>query len=448
MTSRTIIYGCAIATVDASDSVIDSGYIVLENDRIRAVGSGAPQDLNGRLINASGCLATPGLINTHHHLYQWLTRGHGQNSGLLEWVNELWPLWTRLDSDMVFAAARAALAMLALSGCTTTADHHYIFPSRSENMLHSTIEAARHIGVRLHAVRGCMDIGRSRGGLPPDELTEDLDTVLIAIEGAIDRFHDPSPNSKIQIGVGPLGPLAASQQLMTETAELARAKGVRLHTHIAEEREDEALVVARFGRSSVEYLDELGWLGNDTWLAHCVQLGKSEIGRLSRTRTSVAHCPSSNARLGDGIAPVSDLLAAGVTVGLGVDGAASQEAGQLAAEMKQALYLSRLRDGPSALRPATALRLATLGGASCLGRHGDLGSLEPGKLADIALWWLGDLGHAGMRDPVAALVLGPPATLELLLVGGEPIVSAGRLVTQTEDDIVRQVEQMALRLHG
>lgn len=426
---RIVIENAAIATVDPFGTEHSTGHVVVESGRIAAVGAGpAPgSPTPERSVDATGCLVTPGLVNTHHHLYQWATRGLAQQSTLFEWLIELYPVWARIDSRITHAAATAGLAWLARTGCTTSTDHHYVFPAGAGDPLAASIEAAGRIGLRFHPCRGSMDRGRSAGGLPPDELVEDLDTALTATEAAITRFHDPSPDAMVRIAVAPCSPFSVSRELMTGAAVLARRHRVRLHTHLAETLDEEEHCVAQFGRTPVEYLDDLGWLGDDVWLAHCVHLSSGGIKRLGMTGTAVAHCPSSNARLGAGISPVAELLAAGVPVGLGVDGAASNEAGGLAEELRQALFVARLRGGPDALTARQALTLGTMGGARCLGRDAEIGSLEPGKLADLVVWRVDGLGHAGIDDPVAALVFGPPPRIELSLVGGHPVVDGGEL---------------------
>jgi 8-oxoguanine deaminase len=446
-----VIEGCAVATVDGEGSEHSSGHLVVEEERIVAVGPGpAPADLPGAAgasrVDASGCLATPGLVNSHHHLYQWITRGLAQQANLFEWLAELYPMWARLDADLELAAARAALAALLTSGCTTSTDHHYVFPAGAGDLLATSIEAAASLGIRFHPTRGSMDLGQSRGGLPPDEIVEDRDTALAATEAAIDRWHDPGPGAMVRIAVAPCSPFSVTGEMMTEAAALARRRGVRLHTHLAETVEEQQFCRQRFGRTPAEYLDGLGWLGDDVWLAHCVHLEATAVRRFGRTGTAVAHCPSSNARLGSGIAPVADLLEADVPVGLGVDGTAANEAGQLGPELRQALFAARLRGGAAALTARQALALGTVGGARCLGRADELGSLEPGKLADVALWRLDGLGHADIADPVAALVLGPPAPLELLMVGGRVVVERGELRTGSEQDIARQASAASRRL--
>jgi cytosine/adenosine deaminase-related metal-dependent hydrolase len=445
---RVVIEGCAVATVDTAGTEHGNGYLVVEGGRIVDVGPGRCPSGYGpaRLIDGSGCLATPGLVNCHHHLYQWLTRGLAQQATLFEWLTELYPVWARLDAELEAAAARAALAALLTSGCSTTTDHHYVFPAGAGDLLAAEVEAAAGLGIRFHPCRGSMDLGRSRGGLPPDGVVEDRDAVLAATEAAIDRFHDPAPEAMVRVAVAPCSPFSVSRELLLDAAELARRRGVRLHTHLAETVEEERFCLEQFGRTPVQYLDDLGWLGDDVWLAHCVHLDPAAVGRLGETGTGVAHCPSSNARLGAGVAPVADLLAAGAPVGLGVDGAASNEAGQLGPELRQALLAARLRGGPAALTARQALALGTVGGAHCLGRAGELGSLEPGKLADVALWRLDGLGHAGIADPVAALVFGPPAPVELLLVGGRPVVERGELRSGSEAEIAAAARSAAARL--
>ena len=320
-----------------------------------------------RRIDGRGKLATPGLVNCHHHLYQHATRGYAQQATLFEWLVALYPVWAHIDDAVVDAAARAGLAALARSGCTTSTDHHYIFPRHAGDLLAVEIEAARAIGLRFHPCRGAMDLGRSKGGLPPDDIVEERDAILAASAAAIDRFHDPEPGAMVRIALAPTSPFSVSGELMAETAELARARGVRLHTHLAETDDEEAFCLERFGKRPLEYLDSLGWLGDDVWLAHCVHLDGGEAQRMGATGTGVAHCPTSNGRLGAGIAPVAALLAAGAPVGLGVDGAASNECGELVDELRAALVLARVAGGPAALTARQALELATRHGARCLG---------------------------------------------------------------------------------
>jgi cytosine/adenosine deaminase-related metal-dependent hydrolase len=435
VTGALVIDGAAIATVDATGTEHASGHVVVHDGQITAVGGGPAPIVDGaRRVDGRGCLLTPGLVNTHHHLYQWATRGYAQQSTLFEWLTELYPVWARFTSDVVEAAAAAGLAWLARSGCTTSTDHHYLFPRGGGDVLASTVDAAGRIGLRFHPTRGSMDLGQSQGGLPPDSVVESLDAILAASQDAVQRFHDTSPDAMVRVGLAPCSPFSVSTDLLRESAALARSLGVRLHTHLAETLDEEEFCRATHGCTPVEYLDRLGWLGGDVWLAHAVHLAPAEIARLGATGTGVAHCPSSNGRLGAGTAFGRALLDAGVPVGLGVDGAASQEAGRLVDELRQSLYAARNRDGagPTALTAREALAMGTIGGARCLGRDGEIGSIEPGKLADLALWRVDGLGHAGIQDPVAALVFGSAPPLELLTVGGRVVVERDELRTADE----------------
>jgi cytosine/adenosine deaminase-related metal-dependent hydrolase len=450
MMARVVIEGCAVATVDAAGAEYAEGHLVVEGNVIVAVGPGSAgaQPPGVRRIDGTGCLATPGLVNTHHHLYQWATRGLAQQADLFGWLTELYPVWAGLDAETVADTTAAGLGWLALSGCTTSTDHHYVYPRDAGDLFAAQVAAAGRIGLRFHPTRGSMDLGESEGGLPPDRLVEDTDAALAATAEAIDRYHDPSPGAMVRVAVAPCSPFSVTPRLMRESAELARRKGVRLHTHLAETVDEEAYCQKVHGCTPAQYAAGLGWLGADVWLAHGIHLDAAAVRTLGDTGTGVAHCPSSNARLGAGIAPVRELLDAGAPVGLGVDGPASQEAGQLGAELRQALLMARSRGGPAALTARQALELGTIGGARCLGRAGELGSLEPGKLADVALWDLAGLGHAGIADPVAALVFGPPAPLALLLVGGEPVVERGALCRVDEQDLGRGLRAAVHRLTG
>jgi cytosine/adenosine deaminase-related metal-dependent hydrolase len=445
---RTVLRGCAVATVDADGSEYAEGHVVVEDVRIVAVGPGDPPaaEPSDRVVDATGCLVTPGLVNTHQHLYQWATRGLAQQEGLFGWLTELYPVWAGVDEDVVGASAAAALGWLARTGCTTTTDHHYLFPRDAGDVLGATVEAARTVGLRFHPTRGSMDLGRSRGGLPPDAVVEDLETALEATADAIARHHDPSPGSMLHVAVAPCSPFSVTADLMREAAALARDRGVRLHTHLAETVEEEAFCRERYGCSPAEYAEELGWLGDDVWLAHCVHLDDKSIARFAQTGTGVAHCPTSNARLGAGIAPSSVLIEAGVPVGLGVDGSASNEEGSMAAELHAAVLAARLRGGPSALTARQALAAGTMGGARCLGRDDEIGSLEVGKLADLALWRVDGLAHAGIHDPLAALVLGSRPPLEMLMVGGSVVVERDVLLTADEPRLAADAARAATRL--
>jgi cytosine/adenosine deaminase-related metal-dependent hydrolase len=428
-----VISGCAIATVDAAGTEYRDGHLVLRDGRIDAVGAGpAPEIPGAAVIDGTGCLATPGLVNTHHHLYQWATRGLAPDGTLFEWLTTSYPVWEHLDEEVVGAAAEAGLVWLAMTGCSTTTDHHYVFPAGGGDLLAAEIDAARRVGLRFHPTRGSMDLGASRGGLPPDSVVEDIDTILAASAAAVDEYHDASTGSMLRIGIAPCSPFSVTPDLLTAAAELARDKKVRLHTHLAETVDEQDFCAEKFGCRPAEYLQRLGWLGDDVWFAHSVHLSDSDIALLAGSGSSVAHCPSSNARLGAGIARTRALRDAGVTVGLGVDGAASNESCSLVEELRHALLMARATGGPTAMSVREALALATIGGAAVLGRADDIGSLEIGKQADVALWRLDGPGHAGIDDPVAALVLGSAPPLDLLTVQGRVVVRAGHLETVDE----------------
>ncbi|MEV0584730.1 8-oxoguanine deaminase [Nonomuraea sp. NPDC050310] len=441
MTTQVIIENVHIAPVAGPE--IERGYLRIEGDRIAALGpmselaaDGSATRIDGR-IDGRGCLATPGLVNTHHHLYQWATQGLAQDATLFEWLSALYQVWAAMDAEVVHGAARAALGWLALSGCTLTSDHHYLFPKGRGELFAAEVEAARELGLRFHPARGSMDRGRSKGGLPPDIVVETMDEALAATQEAIDAYHDPSFSSMLRVAVGPCSPFTVSRELMTEAAALARAAGVRLHTHLAETVDEDEHCLKQFGLRPVDYMAELGWLGPDVWFAHSVHLSDEDIARFAATGTGSAHCPSSNGRLGAGIARVAEMLRQGANVGLGVDGSASSELTPLAGEMRQALLMQRARYGPAALSARQALELGTLGGARNLGRQDELGTLEPGKLADIALWRVDGPFTSAVADPVCALVFGPQPPLARLLVGGRTVVEDGELRTASQDEVGR-----------
>lgn len=449
MSSRTIIEGCAIATVDGARTEHESGHIVIDGARIVAIGSGpAPDALraDATIVQRPGFLATPGFVNCHHHMCQALTRGLAQDSILFDWLTDLYPTWAHFDEAGEDAAARAAIAGLLRSGCSLATDHHYLHPAEAGDLLAVEINAARDLGIRFHPCRGSMDLGVSNGGLPPDHVVEDTDAILAATEQAITRFHDDSFESMLRIAVAPCSPFTVTERLMSESAELARRHGVRLHTHLAETVEEDDYCLEHHGCRPVEYLERLGWIGDDVWLAHCVHLNDEEIQTFGRHGIGVAHCPSSNARLGAGIARTVDLLAAGAPVGLGVDGSASNESLELNVELREALLFARLRGGPTAMSARVALEMATIHGARCLGRQDEVGSLEVGKLADIALWDLNGLAHAGIADPVAALVLGAQRRVHTLYVQGQAVVEGCELRTGDEQQIARDLEREARRI--
>ncbi len=433
-----ILEGAAVVTMDGQRSEYATGHVVVEDNRITAVGPGL-SDLDGPRIDVTGCLVTPGFINTHHHLYQWVTRGLAVDSTLFGWLTALYPVWAGIDADIVRTAATGSLAWLARSGCTTTMDHHYVFPRNGGDVFAAEIEAASRVGLRFHPTRGSMDLGQSKGGLPPDRVVEDRDEILAATQAAIEKHHDPAPDAMVRVAVAPCSPFSVTPELLTDAAALARRYGVLLHTHLAETLDEEDFCREKFGCTPIEYMDRLGWLGPDVWFAHAVHLDDGAVATLSRTGTGVAHCPSSNARLGAGICRSADLHRAGVRIGLGVDGAASNEASSLLEEIRHAVLFARARGGPEELAVRDAVEMGTMGGARVLRREAEIGSLEPGKLADLAVWRLDGLGHVDVVDRVAALVLGAPPPLELLLVNGRPVVEKDRVVTVDETDLAAEV---------
>jgi cytosine/adenosine deaminase-related metal-dependent hydrolase len=437
-----VIQGCAMAAVDEAGTEHADGHIVVDGAWIVAVGPGpaAPDVVADadEVVDGRGCLATPGLVNTHHHLYQWATRGLAQQDDLFGWLTTLYPVWEGLDEDVVGAAAAAGLGWLARTGCTSTSDHHYVFPRAGGDVLGATVEAAREVGLRFHPTRGSMDLGHSRGGLPPDSVVETTEAALTGTQLALDTHHDPSPGSMLRMGVAPCSPFSVTEDLMREAAALARGRGARLHTHLAETLDEDAFCRSTYDFTPTEYAERLGWLGHDVWLAHCVHVDDAAVKRLAASGTAVAHCPTSNARLGAGLAPVAALRNLGVAVGLGVDGSASNEESSLVTELHAAVMVARLRGGPGVMTAREALALGTIGGARVLGRAEEIGSLEAGKLADIALWRLDGLGHAGCEDPVAALVLGSRPPLARLLVGGATVVMDDVLQTTDERTLARR----------
>ena len=434
-----------VVTMNAGRAEVAGGDVLLRGGVIAAVGQGLAT--SGRVIEARGCVVTPGLVNTHHHLYQTLTRAvpGGQDALLFGWLKTLYPIWSRFGPDEMFVSAQVGLAELALTGCTLTSDHLYLYPNGAR--LDDTIAAAAEVGLRFHPTRGAMSIGESDGGLPPDALVEREAAILEDCIRVIDAFHDPRAGAMVRVGLAPCSPFSVSRDLMREAALLARDKGVMLHTHLAENDEDIAYSLAKFGCRPGQYAEDLGWTGDDVWHAHCVKLDGAEIDLFARSGTGVAHCPCSNCRLGSGIAPVRAMRDAGVKVGLGVDGSASNDAGNLIGEARQAMLLQRVSRGADAMGAREALEIATLGGAKVLGRD-DCGSLEPGKRADIAIWDVSGVEAAGSWDPVAALILCGPTRVRDLFVEGRQVVSGGQMATIDLPRVIERQNRLARALMG
>ena len=415
-----------VVTMNATRDELHGADVLIRGGEIAAVGQGLTS--TGQVIDAQGCVVTPGLINTHHHLYQTLTRAvpGGQDALLFGWLKTLYPIWARFGPEEMFTSAQIGLAELALSGCSLTSDHLYLFPNGAR--LDDTIAAAHEVGLRFHPTRGAMSIGESAGGLPPDSLVESESAILNDCIRVIDAHHDASDGSMVRVGIAPCSPFSVSRDLMHDAALLARDKGVMLHTHLAENDEDIAFSLAKFGCRPGQYAEDLGWTGADVWHAHCVKLDAGEIDLFARSQTGVAHCPCSNCRLGSGIAPLRAMRDAGVKVGLGVDGSASNDAGNLILEARQAMLLQRVARGADAMSARETLELATLGGAQVLNRP-DCGALIPGKRADIAIWDVSGIESAGSWDPVASLILCGPTRVRDLIVEGREIVRAGQIKT-------------------
>ena len=443
--SEILIRGAAVVvTMDAMRREIAGGDVLIRDGVIAGVGPGLAT--TGRVVEARGCVVTPGLVNTHHHLYQTLTRAvpGAQDALLFGWLQRLYPIWARFGPEEMFVSAQVGLAELALSGCTLTSDHLYLYPNGAR--LDDTIAAAQEVGLRFHPTRGAMSIGVSDGGLPPDSLVEREAAILEDCIRVIDGFHDAAPGAMCRVGVAPCSPFSVSRDLMREAAVLARDKGVMLHTHLAENDEDVAYSLAKFGCRPGQYAQDLGWVGADVWHAHCVKLDAGEIDLFARTGTGVAHCPCSNCRLGSGVAPVRAMRDAGVRVGLGVDGSASNDAGNLVGEARMAMLLQRVAGGADKMSAREALEIATLGGAQVLGRD-DCGALAVGMRADVAVWDMRGVEAAGSWDAVAMLLAGPVRVRELF-VEGRQVVGDGQMLTIDLPRVVERQNQLARALMG
>ncbi|TDT15076.1 cytosine/adenosine deaminase-related metal-dependent hydrolase [Ilumatobacter fluminis] len=437
-----------LATMDGDRRELTGGWVSISDGLVEAVGQGEPP-VATTVIDATDCLVTPGLINTHHHLFQNLTRAFPPmtDKPLFGWLQSLYPLWRAIDTDAVHVSAWVGLAELALSGCTTSTDHLYLHPKGAGDLLTAEIEAARDLGVRFHPTRGSMSLSEKDGGLPPDDVVADDDDILAASEEAVAKHHDRSWGARTRIALAPCSPFSVTEQLMVRTAELAERLDVRLHTHFAENDEDDEFSLETFGCRPMEYLERTGWATDRTWVAHCVKPDDDEIRRLGAAGVGAAHCPSSNLILASGIAPVVALRAAGVPVGLGVDGSSSADAASLWLEARQAMLLAKLRDGAHAGTARMALEIATLGGAACLGRTGELGVLEPGAVGDVAVWSLdGPIFAGALADPIEAWLRCGPVAARDTVVHGTPVVQGGRLVSERVDEMVQLHTQHSRRI--
>ncbi len=454
MTTTLIRNAAVVVTMDPERREIEGGGLFIRDGWIEHVG--ATDELPtaaDEVLDLAGHVVAPGMVNTHHHLYQTLTRvvPGAQDAGLFDWLKTLYPVWARMTPEHVAVSTQVGLAELALSGCTTSSDHLYLFPNGSR--LDDQIEAAQSVGLRFHAARGSMSLGESDGGLPPDSVVEDEATILQDTQRVIEAFHDPAPGAMVRVVVAPCSPFSVTTDLMRSSAELARSYGVTLHTHLAETIDEEEFCLETFGLKPLDYAESVGWLGDDVWFAHAVWIDGPGVGRMAATGTGLAHCPSSNMRLSSGIAPVRSYRDAHVRTGLGVDGSASNDGSHMLGEARQAMLLARLAAAPTPTEPPgpvmparEALEIATLGGASVLGRT-DVGSLEVGKAADFFAVSLDRLEFAGARhDPVAALLLCAPVTVDETWVAGRPVVRQGRLTTLDTGELISRHNRYAAEL--
>ena len=442
-----------VVTMDDDRRELAGGWVACAGGFVTAVGGRdqAPP-LARRTLRADGCLVTPGLVNTHHHIYQNLTRAYrpATAASLFDWLTALYPRWALLDEEASYVSTWVGLAELAIGGCTTSTDHLYVHPAGGGDVLGASIAAARDLGVRFHPTRGSMSLSQKDGGLPPDSVVQDDDTILAASEEAVARHHDPAPGAMVRVALAPCSPFSVTPGLMRRTAELAERLDVRLHTHLAEDPDEDAFCLATYGCRPIEHFEACGWGGDRAWVAHGIYPNGAEIARLGRWGTGVAHCPSSNMMIGGGgIAPVTDYRAAGVPVGLGCDGSSSTDCASLWLEARGALLLARQRGGPTAFGARDALELATRGSAACLGRLGELGVLAPGAVADLVAWRLGGVAFAGaLSDPVEALLRCGPTSAHHTVVAGRPVVEDGGLQADGLDAILRRHRAAAARLQG
>lgn len=438
-----------VATVDEQRRELPGGWVAITDGLISAIGgSSEPTPTADRTLSADGCLVTPGLINTHHHLYQNLTRAYTPMTGaaLFGWLETLYPLWSGLDEEAAHVSAWVGLAELALSGCTTSSDHLYIHPRGGGDLITAEIDAAMDIGMRFHPTHGSMSLSQKDGGLPPDEVVLDEDEILAESERLVQRHHDRSHGAMVRLALAPCSPFSVSPLLMVRTAELAETLNVRLHTHLAENDEDDRYSMAKFGRRAIDQFEHTGWCTDRSWVAHCVRPNADEVRRLGAAGVGVAHCPSSNLILASGIAPVVDLRAAGSPVGLGCDGSSSADAASLWLEARQALLVGKLRSGATAITARDVLEMATRGGARCLGRNGEIGVLDVGATADIAVWKLDGPAFAGvLDDPIEGWLRCGPFHAHHTVVAGQPIVESGELVSPKVEDMLARHRRIARR---
>lgn len=439
-----------VAVMDDADREVEGGWVAIDDGFVVGVGDGEPPDSDD-VLDATDCLVTPGLVNSHHHLFQNLTRAFPPmtDKPLFGWLQSLYPLWRRLDTEAAYVSAWVGLAELALSGCTTSTDHLYLHPQGAGDLLGAEIDAARDLGMRFHPTRGSMSLSQKDGGLPPDDVVAADDVILAASADAVTRYHDRSFGAMTRVALAPCSPFSVTESLMVRSAELADQLDVRLHTHFAENAEDDEFSVATFGCRPTEYLERTGWMTNRAWLAHCVMPNGDEVRRLGAAGVGVAHCPSSNLILSSGIAPVVDLLAAGVHVGLGVDGSSSADAASLWLEARQTLLLAKLRNGADAVTARTILDVATRGGAACLGRSGELGTLAVGSVGDVAVWPLTGPTFAGaVGDPIEAWLRCGPVSARHTVVHGRPVVRDGHLTASDPKSVLTRHHQLATAIQS
>jgi cytosine/adenosine deaminase-related metal-dependent hydrolase len=450
MTDLVITGARHVVTMDDDRRELPGGWVAVCDGLISDLGTGTPP-VATETLDASDCLVTPGLVNTHHHLFQNLTRAWPPmtDQPLFGWLQTLYPLWRVLDTEAVYVSAWVGLAELALSGCTTSTDHLYLHPRGAGDLLSAEIDAAVHLGMRFHPTRGSMSLSVKDGGLPPDDVVADDDDILAACEDAVVRHHDRHHAAMVRIALAPCSPFSVTEELMVRTAELAERLDVRLHTHFAENSEDDAFSLEVFGCRPMEYLERTGWCSDRTWVAHCVMPDDSEVARLGAGGVGVAHCPSSNLILSSGIAPVNALRAAGCPVGLGVDGSSSADSASMWLEARQAMLLAKLRDGAQSSTARTVLEMATRSGAACLGRSGEIGQLSVGAVADLAVWSLAGPMFAGaVADPVEAWVRCGPTPIRHTVVGGRAVVRDSQLVSPQVDEMLRAHDALSRRIQG